>query len=186
MDNLAYIDDRGYEILNGKMVSLSPRANPRHSEVSGNIFAIFHRHLRGKKCRAYMESPEVYFSENDVVVPDVFVVCDPGKIQANHVVGAPDIIVEVLSPSTAKNDRDYKKNLYANAGVKEYWIVDAKSQIIEVFSLVEGKLEFNDLYAVHSDYELKKLSEEARAAVKFKFNSLVLKDLEIDIAEVFE
>jgi len=186
MDNLAYIDDRGYEILNGEMVSLSPGANPRHSVVSGNIHAIFHRYLRGKKCKVFIESPDVYFSENDIVVPDVFVVCDNNKIQTEHVVGAPDIVIEVLSRSTAKNDRGYKKKLYEDAGVKEYWIVDANNTCIEVYGRCNETFELVDLYVIHSEYELKKLSEEARSAVKYKFNSLVFPDLEIDIEEVFE
>ena len=133
---MAYVDDVGYEVLNGIKVSLSPRANPRHNEVSGNIHAIFHRYLRGKKCKVYMESPEVELSEKDIVVPDVFVVCDNDKIQTNHIAGAPDIVIEVLSPSTAKNDRNYKKNLYGNVGVKEYWIVDANNQCIKIYGLV--------------------------------------------------
>ena len=186
MSNFAYVDDVGYEILNGKIVSLSPRANPRHSEVSGNIHAIFHSYLRGKKCKVYMESPDVELTDKDTVVPDVFVVCDSDKIQTDHIVGDPDIIIEVLSPSTTKNDRNYKKNLYGEVGVKEYWIVDANSKCVEVYGLLNGTLAFVDLYIIHSEYELNKLSEEARSAVKYKFQSLVFPDLEIDLEEVFE
>lgn len=71
----------------------------------------------------------------DWVRPDLIVVCDENKIGNKNITGAPDLVVEVLSPSTAKNDRLIKFNSYEKAGVKEYWIVDPYNQTIEVYLL---------------------------------------------------
>ena len=82
---------------------------------------------------------DVHLSENDCVIPDVMIVCNSDIIKDNAIYGAPDLIVEVLSPGTEKRDRGYKKDLYERCGVREYWIVDPVSLTVEVYLLkMEG------------------------------------------------
>lgn len=82
----------------------------------------------------------------DWVQPDLIVVCDENKITDKNIIGAPDLVVEVLSPSTAKNDRLIKFNSYEKAGVKEYWIVDPYNQTIEVYLLENGAFTRSGVY----------------------------------------
>lgn len=76
--------------------------------VSGNIFGIFRDYLKGKKCTPIQDSFDLYLDDENQFVPDFMVVCDTDKIKPDGVYGAPDLVVEVLSPSTAKNDKGYK------------------------------------------------------------------------------
>ena len=78
-------------------------------------------------------------SDEDYYIPDFMVVCDPDKIQPDGVHGAPDLVVEVLSPSTMNNDLGRKKDVYERAGVKEYWIVSPVEKAITVYRLQEGR-----------------------------------------------
>ncbi len=87
---------------------------------------------------------DVRLSDADVVQPDVLVVCDPDKIKETHIEGAPDIAVEITSPSSISHDRMRKLALYAKYGVKEYWIVTPYPHLVEVL-LLDG-----DSYRVHS------------------------------------
>ena len=119
--NLAYQEEPREELLNGKIFMMaSPSVN--HSTVASNIYYAFRTYLKGKTCRAFNDGVDVYLTEDDRVIPDVMIVCNKNMIALDGIHGAPDLIVEVLSPSTAKNDRGYKKDLYEQSGVKEYWI----------------------------------------------------------------
>ena len=132
MDNLAYADeDRGYEIIDGKVYALA-RPVPKHSTVSYNIISTFFRHLEGKPCKTYQEV-DVHLDEKTNVVPDVLIVCDPEKVKPDAVYGAPDLVVEILSPSTARRDRKEKMHAYAKAGVQEYWLVSYAERSVEVY-----------------------------------------------------
>ena len=81
----------------------------------------------------------MFLSENDHFVPDMMVVCDREKIHHDGIHGAPDLAVEVLSPSTMKNDRTHKKDVYAKYGVREYWLVNPTDRSIEVYISVGKK-----------------------------------------------
>lgn len=114
-------EERREELIGGKRVAMSP-ASAGHAYVSDNILRIFKNYLKGKTCIPFGHSLLVHLSEEDKFVPDVMVVCEREKIKPNGVHGAPDLVVEVLSPSTAKNDRTYKKEVYERYGVPEYWL----------------------------------------------------------------
>ncbi len=91
--------------------------------------------LRGKRCRAMVSPLDVKLSEVDVVQPDVLVVCDPRKIKDTHIEGAPDLVVEIASPSTTVYDRTLKLELYARYRVKEYWLVTSYPHLLEALLL---------------------------------------------------
>ena len=121
--NLAYQEDWREELIGGKLVAMSPRPAFNHNRISENIDFIFRGYLRGKKCTPLGDGYDLYLDENNHFIPDFMIVCDRDKIQMDGVHGAPDLVVEVLSPSTAQNDRGHKKEVYAKCGVREYWIV---------------------------------------------------------------
>ncbi|MBE9541633.1 MAG: Uma2 family endonuclease, partial [Proteobacteria bacterium] len=112
----------------------------RHQNIVYNVSFILKSKLLNKSCRPFVAPTDVVLSEYDVVQPDVFVVCDEKKITEANIQGAPDLIVEVLSPATALKDKREKKNLYEKYGVKEYIIVDPAAQYVERFLLEEGGL----------------------------------------------
>ena len=114
-DNLAYQEERREELIGGKVVMMSP-ASTNHTFVSGNIHGIFWHYLKGKKCTPISDGSTVYLTDDDHFVPDFMVVCDPDKIKSDGIHGAPDLVVEVLSPSTMRNDKTRKKDVYARCG----------------------------------------------------------------------
>ncbi len=182
----AYRDEHDIvEVIHGKDVAMSPRPGTRHMLIAGNICRIFASFLRGKRCKVFME-PDVFLDEKNNFVPDVLIVCDKGKIKANGIYGAPDLVVEILSPSTMTRDRGVKKDAYEKAGVKEYWIVDPVSQSIEVYHLKEGRLALDHAYAVFPDWEWERMTEEERAATRLSVKVSLYDDLIVDVREVFE
>ena len=191
MTNLPLELPRGYrephrqEIIGGKIVLMSPKPVMQHIQIARNIYDIFGRHLRGKNCEVFQDSVEVHLTEEDTFIPDVSVVCDKSKIKRDGIYGAPDLVVEVLSPSTAKRDKGYKKDVYEKCGVKEYWIVSVKELTIEVYWLVEGKFVLNNVYALYEDWVLERMTDEEKAEVVYKFGTLPFDDLIIDVEDVF-
>ena len=111
----------------------------------------FRTYLKGKTCRAFNDGVDVYLTEDDRVIPDAMIVCNKNMIALDGIHGAPDLIVEVLLPSTAKNDRGYKKDLYEQSGVKEYWIVDPAMRSIEAYLLEDGKYSLKDFCGLFPD-----------------------------------
>lgn len=145
-DNLAYQEEQRMEVLDGKTILTSPRPTINHNIVSGNIYRAFATYLSGKTCMPFVDGVDVYLTAKDRVIPDGMIVCNREIIKRNGIHGAPNLIVEVLSPSTKKNDKGYKKNLYEKCGVQEYWIVDIDSKSVEVYLLNDGAFILDEVY----------------------------------------
>ena len=186
MDNLAYNDFIMDELLNGRIVLMSPRPSLNHNRAATNIAAIFTNYLQNKPCEYFSDGVDVYLTENDRVIPDGMVVCDENIMKSDGIYGSPDLIVEVLSPSTAKNDRGYKKELYQKAGVKEYWIVSTNDRSIEVYLLDNGEYKLDNVYTVFPDYMIKKMTEEEKSQVITEFKTSLYDDLIISLDKVFK
>lgn len=184
-NNLAYQEDMREELINGKIVAMSPSAVPKHNYIINNLMLIFGNYLRGKKCTPFSDGVDVHLTEENIFIPDMMIVCDPDKIKDNGVYGAPDLVVEVLSPSTTKNDRFRKKDVYEACGVKEYWLVNPADKTLEQYILTDGKFAIQEIYAVHPDYYLEKLTDEERAAIPMEFKCSLYDDLIIQVADVF-
>ena len=182
--NLAYQEERREELIGGKVVMMSP-ASVGHTYVAGNIFNIFKNHLKGKKCIPFGDGILVRLTDEDKFVPDVMVVCDHSKIKPNGIYGAPDMVVEVLSPSTAKNDRGRKMEVYAKCGVREYWIVSPGEQSIEVYRSEGSAFALYDIYIKRPDWELEEMSDEEKAAVVTHFKCSLFDDLDISLDDIF-
>ncbi|MBR1761143.1 MAG: Uma2 family endonuclease [Schwartzia sp.] len=184
---VAYQDENAIitEIINGQEVLMSPRPATRHSRAAGRIYGIFFHFLRKKRCEAFFEH-EVHLDDENVFVPDVLIICDKNKIKANWIDGAPDLVVEVLSPSTAIHDRGIKKDAYERAGVKEYWIADPAAKSIEVYYLKGGRLVLDHVYMIFPPEEWERMTEEQRAAARLSVKVSLYDDLIVDVREVFE
>lgn len=184
--NLAHQEETWEELIGGRVVAMSPRPNLHHNFVAGNIYRLFANYLKRRRCTPFADGADLYLTSEDRFVPDGMVVCDPDKIRWNGVYGAPDLVVEVLSPSTAKHDRGYKKDIYEACGVQEYWIVNPADRSVEQYLLKNGRFELDDVYTLHPDYVLESLTEEERAALVTEFQCSLFDDLNIKLEDVFE
>ena len=181
----AYQEDYQEEVINGVVTAMSPRPAWNHVSAAGNIYNIFANYLNGKRCTPIPDGLDLFLSEGNRFIPDFMVVCDPGKIHTDGVHGAPDLVVEILSHSTAKNDRGPKMNAYAAAGVREYWIVDTANRSIEVYLLSGEQYTLHEIYSIRPDYVLSKMTEEERAAIPTEFRCSLFDDLVIRLEDVF-
>ncbi len=184
MDNLAYKDPPKYEILNGKVTAMSPSRIP-HMEVSANIYDIFRQYLKGKPCKVYFDGVTVYLTEKDHFIPDVLVLCDRSKVTRNGIHGAPDLVVEVLSQSTASRDKIYKKGVYEKSGVKEYWLVSTKEKSVEVYVLRDGVFVLDGVYTLCPEDELADLTEEEKSGIVSEFQCSIFDSLTVSLEDVF-
>ncbi len=183
--NLAYREEFREELIGGKVTAMSPRPMYNHNHIAFNIAVLFSNYLRGKPCTAIPDGTDLYLTEEDRFVPDVMVVCDRDKIRRDGVHGAPDLVVEVLSPSTMRNDRMRKKEVYQACGVREYWLVDPENRTIEQYLLQDGKLELNMVYASCRDDELERMSEQEKAELETHFQCSLYSDFDIALEDIF-
>ncbi|MGB5982528.1 MAG: Uma2 family endonuclease [Nonlabens sp.] len=176
-DYLTWKFDERVELIKGWIHKMSPAPKRIHQKVEGNIFYELYSHLKNRNCDVYQSPFDVVLTKdigseresNTVVPPDICVICDHSKLTEAGCTGAPDLIVEILSGSTAKKDYNEKFNLYEENGVKEYWIIDPRSQTIETFYWIDGVFK-NNLYF------------EDKSSV---ITSPVFPDLKIPCSEVF-
>ena len=174
------------ELINGQVVLMSPQTSISHVKIIDNISTIFNIFLKGKTCQSFPDGVAVFLTEKDYFVPDFMVVCDPKKIQPKGIFGAPDLVAEVLSPSTAHRDRSYKKDVYEQAGVKEYWIVSTAEKSVEQYLLQDGRFVLANTYTQYPDYLLEDMTEEELAALVTEFKCSLYDDLLIKLADIFE
>lgn len=146
-DYLKWPEEESWELINGEAWAMSPAPASKHQRIAGEIFGQIWQQLKGKKCQVFPAPFDVRFIKEeqqdeqdiyDTVQPDVTVICDPSKIDDKGGIGAPDLVVEVLSPSTSYKDQTLKLSLYEEYGVKEYWIVNPERKTVQVF-LHNGK-----------------------------------------------
>ena len=182
--NLAYQEGIYEELIDGQIVERSSDFTD-HNRIKGNIFSLFHHYLKGRSCEPFDDGEDVYLTPEDRFVPDFMVVCDPEKVQYDGVHGAPDLVAEILSPSTAHNDRGRKMQVYAKCGVKEYWLVTPGEKTIEQYLNQDGRFFLNAVYALHSELALKRMNERERAAVVTHFQCTLFDDLDISLEDVF-
>ena len=153
-DYLSWDESDRVELLDGELIMMAPPARI-HQEISVELMRQLANFLEGKRCRVYHAPFAVRLFEQDgdtpedvktVVEPDISVVCDPGKLDGRGCKGAPDMVMEILSPSTQRHDRLVKLDLYQRAGVREYWIVDPDSRTVQVFLLEHGSVLPQEVY----------------------------------------
>ena len=142
-------DDTFYELFNGVPVAMSAPLS-RHQAILSQFFLRLGNFLEGRRCKVYPAPYAVLLDADDnfdgeiMFLPDIAVVCDASKRHEKGCKGAPDLIIEILSPSTRKSDKITKKQLYEKFGVPEYWIVDPDTRMVDVY------LQFNGRYVISS------------------------------------
>lgn len=176
-DYLAWDESERCEIINGKLYAMAPPTR-EHQGILGELYGQIWLFLKDKPCKIYTAPFGVRLFENDndfpenvdtVVEPDISVVCDMNKLDKKGCKGAPDFVIEILSPSNERHDVFVKYNLYMRAGVREYWIADPERRTVRVYILDENGV-----------YKLSEMYGEKDAA-----KITVLNDCPIDLGAVF-
>lgn len=153
-DYLTWDDGNRWEIIDGEAICMSPAPTPAHQAVVVELSAQLTLQLRGQRCQTFVAPIDVRLPKpgqsdeatDRVVQPDVLVVCDPSKVDARGVRGAPDLVIEVLSPSTLSHDHVRKRRLYEEAGVREYWLVHPGDRAVLIYVLQNGRYGAPDLH----------------------------------------
>jgi Uma2 family endonuclease len=138
-DYKSWPDEERWEIIDGDAYNMTPAPGLRHQAVSMNLSRIFANYFFGKPCRLFSAPTDVILDDFNIVQPDLLVVCDPNKLTEANIQGAPDLVVEILSPSTKLKDKREKKALYERFGVREYLIVYPEDEMVEQYRLVDGR-----------------------------------------------
>ncbi len=132
------------ELIKGFILKMSPAPNRFHQTVSLNVSSTFFQKFKHQKCNIYVAPFDVRLSikskkkDSTVVQPDLCIVCDKSKLDDQGCNGAPDLIVEIISPNNRKHDMDTKFKLYEEAGVLEYWIIESIDKVVLVYTLRDG------------------------------------------------
>ena len=142
-DYLSWPEDERWELIEGIPYDMSPAPSRKHQEISGNLYTFFKNYLKGKSCKVFSAPFDVRLSENNerdesietIVQPDISIFCDPKKLDDKGAIGAPDLVVEILSPYTANKDLYEKLLIYQKYKVKEYIIVNPETEEISVHIL---------------------------------------------------
>lgn len=151
-DAMEWDESERIELIDGQPYMLATPIRV-HQEALTALMGQLYDYLKGKRCKVYPAPFAVRLFERDgddpddvdtLVEPDISVVCDPDKLDKIGCKGTPDLVIEILSPSTMRHDRFTKFNLYQKAGVREYWIVDPSSKSVQVFLLEDGRYTAKD------------------------------------------
>jgi len=140
-DYLTWQFDEMVELIRGKLFKMSPAPTMNHQEVSLNITRILDRYFEPKTCQLFVAPFDVRFPAKDntatdtVVQPDLCVICDLKKLDQSGCNGAPDLVVEILSPGNTKKEMSHKFELYETEGVKEYWLAHPEEQWMIIYTL---------------------------------------------------
>jgi len=167
------------ELIKGKIFKMSPAPNRFHQELSIKLSFEFISHFKGKSCKVYTAPFDVRLPiKNEskdkltytVLQPDLCIICDLDKLDDRGCVGAPDLVVEILSPSNSKLEMDNKFDVYQESGVKEYWVIyPVERWVCVYFPNEKGEFVSKKPFLEHE-----------------KLKSTVFPDMEIDLVEVFK
>ena len=141
-DYCTWGDDERWELIDGIPYAMPPSLSRKHQSILGELHVQFYNFLRGKPGEVYLAPFDVRLNadsyDDTVVQPDLVIVCDKSKLDDKGCIGAPDMVIEILSPSTFAHDKVLKFNKYLQYGVREYWIVEPESKIVSVNVLHDG------------------------------------------------
>lgn len=143
------------ELIKGLLYKMSPAPKRRHQSISLNLASLLWNNFKGQGGKVFEAPFDVRLTdlsqnppkENTVVQPDICVICDIAKLDDYGCKGAPDLIVEVLSETTAKKDYNEKFNLYEQNGVKEYWLANPDTNTIEIYCLENEKYQLHGIFS---------------------------------------
>lgn len=173
---LNWLFDERVELIRGKVFKMSPAPSPSHQQVSVRLSSELYFFLKTKSCKVYTAPFDVRFPKDStadkdiytVLQPDLCVICDLQKIDNRGCIGAPDIVVEILSPGNNKKELLYKYAVYEEFGVKEYWIVSPMDKTFLKYTLINGSYQPSKLFTISE-----------------KIYSDILPGFELDLDELF-
>ncbi|MEM8894145.1 MAG: Uma2 family endonuclease [Bacteroidota bacterium] len=174
LDYLTWHFQERVELIKGKIFTMSPAPGRRHQQISVELSRQFANFLLNHRCEVYEAPFDIRLpriDENEiytVVQPDLVVICDQSKLDDAGCLGAPDLIVEILSKSTLHKDLKDKFELYEESGVLEYWIISPNDEVVDVFVLDKDSYHLVGKYTVQDEVQ-----------------SLTLKGLSVDLSTVF-
>ena len=178
-DYLTWPEEERWEIIEGIPYDMSPSPSDIHQEILWKLSGELYIFLKNKKCKAYPAPFDVMLPVNkldderkryNIVQPDIIIVCDKDKISSKGCKGAPDIVIEILSPSTASKDFIKKRRLYEKNKIKQYWIVSPEEKAVLLFKLNE-----NENYGEPEEYKRED-----------KYEVEGFEGLEIDLNKIFQ
>jgi len=176
-DLLTWPEEERWELIDGVPYDMTPAPSLRHQDILGRLYRQFGDFLDGAPCRVILapfdvrlpKASESWLTTTTVVQPDLTVICEREKLDDHGYVGAPTLVVEILSSYTSPKDLRVKLQLYERVGVKEYWVVYPGEKVIQIYTLNE-----------HGRYDA-----PAIAVVDDQLPVGVLPGLVIDLARVF-
>jgi len=178
-DYLTWQFNERVELIRGHIFKMSPAPNMYHQKISGNLYGLIWSFLKGKKCQAFSAPFDVRLpllpkrikdnKIDTVIQPDITIICDENKLDQQGCIGVPDLVIEVLSPGNTKREMRDKFNLYENAQIPEYWLVDPEHLFVIVYQLNEEG----------------KYISGAPFTSEMEVNSQIIEGLVIDLTEVF-
>ncbi len=180
-DYLTWQLEETVELIRGKIMLMAPAPNVKHQRISRNLLLVIGNYLHKNRCQVFHAPFDVSLYDSrkskladreifSVVQPDLCVICDPEKLTVQGCSGAPDWVVEILSPNNSKRDARIKYALYEESGVTEYWLVYPYEQSVYQFVL-NAETQKYQLYAMYAEDEL--------------VTPYLFPDLNIDLADVF-
>lgn len=160
-DYLSWTIDERVELIKGRVFRMSPAPRKIHQVVSRELSGRLFNFLQGKTCQLFtapfdVRLPKASKRDEDistVVQPDICVVCDEAKLDDLGCIGAPDLVVEILSPGNNRKELKFKYEVYEDAGVREYWIVHPEEQTILIYTLINSKFKPSRLFTSGDELE---------------------------------
>ncbi len=179
-DYLTWQFEQAVELIKGKILPMAAPSR-KHQDVSTEVIGLLYTHFRGQSCRIYAAPFDVRLLDKKksakankdvftVVQPDICIICDKEKLDDKGCLGAPDLIIEILSPGNSKKEMKTKRLLYEENAVREYWIIDPEHETTHQFCLNENGLYHPPMIYVNDDV----------------LNSAIFTELNVDLAEVFK
>lgn len=181
-----------YEIIGGVKI-MAPSATLFHSNAIGEIYTDFKNYFRqNKNGYVFSDNIDVHFPDGSIYRPDLVVVTKENKNIIDwkkSINGVPDLVVEVLSRSTRKRDLTIKKDTYEKFGVKEYWIVDPYTEVIDVYILRTDKYELDFEYICYDENDLEEIADfkdEEKPEIRNEISPSIFPELKINLHNIFD
>ena len=176
------------EVFDGEIFYMASPSQ-EHQTLLTELLVSIRNYLQRKKgeCFVFPTPFDVKLSDRPltIVQPDIMIICDKTKLDGKRCNGAPDFIIEIISPGNPADDYIRKLYYYQKFGVREYWIADPANRMVEQYFLVDGVLQLNAIYAVYRDWEIRQMTEEERAAMVTRFKCSLFDDFEIALEDIF-
>jgi Uma2 family endonuclease len=156
-DYLRWTFEERLELIKGKIFKMTPAPNLYHQDISAVISGELYNHLKGNSCKVYTAPFDVRLPRSNgnsnekiytVVQPDICVICDLKKLDRRGCIGAPDIVVEILSPGNNQKELRNKYEVYEESGVQEYWIISPQDKTFLKYTLTKGQYQPSRLMTI--------------------------------------